>query len=92
MRIEGIYAHARYEAILLGYVAGWHTHVLSALSLGPPSEKYITGGAYKDGPETWMARPVFFLFCCVFVWLVQNFLARPIMDKTCSGPSLYAPL
>ena len=29
--------------------------------------------------------------CFVFVGLFQNFLARPLMQKIFSGPSLYAP-
>ena len=52
----------------------------------------ITGGAYKDGPEIWVARPLFFFFFCFClarpIRAVQNFLARPLLQKNVFWPVL----
>ena len=56
-------------------------------------KKRCTGaGAYKDGPEIKVARPIlsfFFCFCRARpIRAVQNFLTRPLMQKNVFWPVL----
>ena len=40
-----------------------------------------TGGAYKDGPEIWVARPLFFLFCRPSYFSPKNFSTSSFAQK-----------
>ena len=49
---------------------------------------WIHGGAYKDEPEIWVARPLLSFCLARPIRAVQNFLASPLMQKNVFWPVL----